>query len=391
MMAGIMLVLRRFGLDSRRLKLLFAALALVCFALIVRPSVRTLALLLRFSGRGAATANSLEGYPEARCLDGTPGRYYFRPGFDSGRSKFLIFFEGGGFCSSHDDCAGRARTHLGSTRDDGAELSRDHPFFAASPSGNPLLWNWNHVLVRYCDGAYFSGYRRDPVKVAGHALFYRGQRITEAVFADLARYKDFRNATDVVLSGCSAGAIRVFAHADALRALVPSAIANVVGFADSGFYLDRAIFTPLKHFVIAGQNATGLMNSRCLADNRGREERCLIAAVVAPYLSTPIFAWQSRYDTDQRTCEMSRECAADPACVRSYGDDLAREISVRLPASRGHGVFLDSCDRHCACPRLPVDDASRVTPTQAFADWHTGGRGTFGQDAPFPCPSCCGT
>lgn len=57
-------------------------------------------------------------------------------------------------------------------------------------------------------------------------------------------------ATDVVISGCSAGAIRVFAHLDALAAMLPPSV-RVVGFPDSGFYMDLDIFTPLKHFVVA--------------------------------------------------------------------------------------------------------------------------------------------
>ena len=51
--------------------------------------------------------------------------------------------------------------------------------------------------------------------------------ITEAFFSDLNRF-GFANASDVVIGGCSAGAIRVYAHLDALKALAPSN-ARVVG------------------------------------------------------------------------------------------------------------------------------------------------------------------
>mmetsp|Transcript_74143 Transcript_74143/g.217576 ORF Transcript_74143/g.217576 Transcript_74143/m.217576 type:complete len:379 (+) Transcript_74143:106-1242(+) len=340
-----------------------------------------------------ASAHFLREYPEAVCLDGSPGLYYFRPGSGSGRSKFLIFFEGGGFCSSRDDCADRAKGYLGSTEHDGQTMNLDHhhPFFTSSRQANPLLWNWNHVLVRYCDGAYFSGYRRRPRRVGTSNIFYRGERITAAVFSDLAKYRGLGRAGDVVLGGCSAGAIRVFAHADALRALVPSAHANVVGLPDSGFYLDRSMFTPLKRFVVTEQNATELLNKRCVEDNPGAEERCLISAVVSPYLSTPLFAWQSRYDADQRQCELPPGCARDAACVRAYGEDLSAQVSRNLLANSKNGVFLDSCDRHCAGRKLPVDDASYMTPLQAFAAWYAGGRRVYGQNSSYPCPACCGT
>lgn len=42
-----------------------------------------------------AVAVTLAAYPLARCLDGSPARYYIH-GQDP--SRFLIFHEGGGFC-----------------------------------------------------------------------------------------------------------------------------------------------------------------------------------------------------------------------------------------------------------------------------------------------------
>ena len=58
------------------------------------------------------------GYPLARCLDGTPALYYLSPGYDSGKDKYFIFHQGGGFCDSDGDCLERAGTYLGSTSSD---------------------------------------------------------------------------------------------------------------------------------------------------------------------------------------------------------------------------------------------------------------------------------
>lgn len=44
--------------------------------------------------------------------------------------------------------------------------------------------------------------------------------ITMALFADLQN-RGMSNATDVVLSGCSAGAIHIFAHLDAMKEMAP--------------------------------------------------------------------------------------------------------------------------------------------------------------------------
>ena len=49
----------------------------------------------------------------AVCLDGTPGGYYIRRGDPA---RWLIFHQGGGWCSSDDSCADRAQTDLGSSK-----------------------------------------------------------------------------------------------------------------------------------------------------------------------------------------------------------------------------------------------------------------------------------
>mmetsp|Transcript_65073 Transcript_65073/g.167785 ORF Transcript_65073/g.167785 Transcript_65073/m.167785 type:complete len:334 (+) Transcript_65073:282-1283(+) len=298
------------------------------------------------------------------------------------------FFEGGGFCSNDTDCAHRAGTYYGGTADDAPSISLAHPFFAPSHKDNPLMWNWNHVMLRYCDGAYFSGTRQKPVLVKGTSVHYQGYYITTGLLEDLgARYK-LRASSDVVFSGCSAGGIRIYAHLDALRAMLPSGV-RVSGLADSGFYLDKHIFTPLKHFVVKGQGGTWLLNKHCLKDNRGVEERCLIGSINAQYLKTPLFAWQSQYDTDQRTCEMTAECAKSRACVQAYGDELATALRHKLLSNSEMGAFVDSCSRHCTTTGLPHDDVSGLTPLQAFAAWYDGRGRTFGQLTKFPCDTCC--
>lgn len=44
----------------------------------------------------------------AKCLDGTPPVFLWRQGVGIDASKFIVFLEGGGWCFSPDDCAGRA-------------------------------------------------------------------------------------------------------------------------------------------------------------------------------------------------------------------------------------------------------------------------------------------
>eukprot|EP00928_Gymnodinium_smaydae_P020263 TRINITY_DN17835_c0_g5_i1.p1 TRINITY_DN17835_c0_g5~~TRINITY_DN17835_c0_g5_i1.p1 ORF type:complete len:443 (+),score=51.57 TRINITY_DN17835_c0_g5_i1:39-1367(+) len=362
----------------------------------MRPVVIAYLALLTLPARASpigqgnhAVAHTLAAYPEALCLDGSSGRYYFRPGEGDGRSKYVIYFQGGGFCTSHADCAARSQTYLGTTRKDSDAMHLDYPVSSSSSEDNPLLWNWNQVYVRYCDGGYLSGHQDEAQKVGEKKVFYRGYDITVALMMDMEKKHGLGGATDVVFAGCSSGAIRTFAHIDALRKMVPSQ-AKVSGFPDSGFYLDLPMFTPLKRFVIDGQNGSGLLNEQCKRAHVGAEEKCLIGNIVANYIRTPLFAWQSRFDTDQRGCEMTRSCAESKSCVQAYGDNLTSEMGKCVRANPSLGVFLDSCSRHCAAASLPRDDGTGMTPLQAFAEWYIGGARSFGERADFPCESCCG-
>ena len=51
----------------------------------------------------------LKLHPHARCLDGTPGAYWFYPGSGSGLDKFIIHHQGGGWCNQAMDCMSRAK------------------------------------------------------------------------------------------------------------------------------------------------------------------------------------------------------------------------------------------------------------------------------------------
>ena len=206
-----------------------------------------------------AEAHFLARYPLARCLDGSPAQYYLSKGDPS---RVFVFFEGGGFCQDLAACQARAGTRLGSTAHDPPIMKLDRPCFSRSPMANPLLSAFTFVYVRYCDGGYYSGERASVVAYNNTSLHFKGRWITEALLRDLR----LGTASQVVMGGCSAGGIRILAHLDYLRGLLPTTV-SVVGFVDSGFYTDVPSFTTLKRFVTQpnGQNATRMLSSRCLA------------------------------------------------------------------------------------------------------------------------------
>ena len=85
------------------------------------------------AGIGTLQLVDQSAFPRAACLDGSPPAFYFRPATtDAGRSKFLLYHEGGDFCGYGDtweewieDCRQRAHTPLGSSRHLAANSTSD--------------------------------------------------------------------------------------------------------------------------------------------------------------------------------------------------------------------------------------------------------------------------
>ena len=95
----------------------------------------------------------------ARCIDGSAPAYYIRKGSGDGARKWIVFFEGGGWCYDLKQCFLRSKTRLGTTKNTPPKLfSYELGFYISEqPSVNPMMYNWNTVYVRYCDGSSFAG------------------------------------------------------------------------------------------------------------------------------------------------------------------------------------------------------------------------------------------
>ncbi len=77
-------------------------------------------------------------------------------GSGSGQHKLIMHMEGGGWCYNEDDCVGRSRTDLGSSKN-WKPTASFNGFLSDDPQLNPLFFNWTVVFLKYCDGASFAG------------------------------------------------------------------------------------------------------------------------------------------------------------------------------------------------------------------------------------------
>ena len=97
----------------------------------------------------------------ARCLDGSPYKFTIVKGYDEGINKFLIYFEGGGYCGSEirpttiiESCRKRALGNKGKSTSFIYEftISRFMRLMSKKKKYNPTFYNWNKITIKYCDG-----------------------------------------------------------------------------------------------------------------------------------------------------------------------------------------------------------------------------------------------
>ena len=365
----------------------------------------------------AAAAN--EG---AVCLDGSPAAFYFFRGAKA--SSFYLHQQGGGWCSSDEDCFGRSKTALGSSKNYTQKIQENSGYFSNDPLVNPMMHDWSKLYIPYCDGGSQTGDLTEPVAVGGSHIFYRGHRILRALIPVVLAATGMGAASEVVLSGCSAGGLSTFLHADEWRAALPPA-AKVAALPDSGFFLLvprrppplAPFFPPLippttahclpslhrdynytqnmgygqtMRWVFSRMNASGGVPAACVAANPADPARCIFAEHVAPTLRTPFFPMQSQYDSWQARNVLANASSA-PA-MNAFGALLRARLERSLLAPSPHnGVFLDACYHHCGNWGMTIDGQ---TTAAAFGAWWdalgtAGAKQEWVNSSAYPCTSCC--
>lgn len=78
-------------------------------------------------------------------------------GTGSDAAKIIIHLEGGGVCVDEEDCLGRSKTDLGSSRN-WNQMADFGGFLSDIELFNKKFYDWNIVYVKYCDGGLYSGY-----------------------------------------------------------------------------------------------------------------------------------------------------------------------------------------------------------------------------------------
>lgn len=323
---------------------------------------------------------------DAYCLDGSGPLYYYLPGVDSGANKWYLHFEGGGWCTSTEDCFNRSQTNLGSTLQDPPLKSINWDYFSNNISDNPLLYNWNKIYMRYCDGGSFSGDNLGYYEE--NLLYFKGKMIRNEIVKDLLMNRGMGMATDVIVSGASAGALASILHGDYIREMVGEG-KKVVVMPDSGFFLDfvgiGVDYHSQMRWVFENMNSRAGVNQKCINYYGKDSWRCFFAEYALPFVESPVFALQPKFDSWQMDNVLG---VRNETLVNSFGKEVMKRLTVAFLRFDKNSGFIDSCSHHCGL--WNIIHINNVTQSQAFYLWYNGiERNAYIRDETFICNECC--
>ncbi|CAI7876792.1 unnamed protein product [Closterium sp. NIES-54] len=110
---------------------------------------------------------------------------------------------------------------------------------------NPGFHNWNFVIFKYCDGAAFAGSRGvvQPRSVNSNKppVYMEGRWNLIGIVEELLAKQNLRQATDVLLTGCSAGGQGVSMVCDGVAKWMAQFGAKTRCLMDAGFFMGELL------------------------------------------------------------------------------------------------------------------------------------------------------
>lgn len=349
-------------------------------------------------------------YGKALCNDGTPSGYFFSPAPNPAFSNLWIFHQqGGGWCWDADSCSSRSGDLVSSS-----EWPSSVTASGLLNSTDARLASANLVFQPYCTSDAHTG--DAPSSAVGFNFTFNmlGRHVLDASFSELIRLHGLGSqpGTQLLYSGCSAGARGVLYNLPRVPALlrsllpVPGNLAVIGALLDSAFWLDLqplAATTSLMaqaSAVYGLANMSGVLNPACMAAQpAGAQWRCLLGQVSVPFLGgtgTPFFLHAYTYDAFQLSVDWNLPFGTPPSApaqltfARSfYNATIAAAVEDLIANPPPYtSALLPACFKHCntettAFSTLATDG---VTLEQAVVLWFFGASRTQQASSPALTP-----
>ncbi len=181
---------------------------------------------------GSPTGPWIEVQPggDTVCARGEPFSFFYAPGRSD---KIVVDFIGGGACWNARTCHRDTATFTDSIEDlRDRQRAGLHGVYDRSNPRNPL-GDWTHIVVPYCTGDIHWGDNTETyVTERGERFEIQHKGAVNALAVMDWIESNYSSPSNVLVTGCSAGAYGAIYWAPYYRRMFPSA--NVVQFGDSG-------------------------------------------------------------------------------------------------------------------------------------------------------------
>lgn len=213
-------------------------------------------------------------------------------------------------------------------------------------------------------------------------------------------------ATEVILSGTSAGGLATYMHADHIGTLIPST-AKFVAIPDAGFFLDGKTLSGeylFRERIISGiatwndERAQG-SNEACLAANTKEPWKCFFAQYLVPFINVPLFVVNSLYDPVNLHGVLDLKCGGNLSSCSASDLKAAEDFRVEYQSvliaqvkTKNHGYFLTACNQHeetCRQKDFEGITIQGTTMNNAVFDWYSDPRPLHLVDVNWPDDSSC--
>jgi len=138
-------------------------------------------------------------------------------------------------------------------------------------------------------------------------------------------------------------------------------------------------------WVFQQHNASSGVNQRCIVSRPNSASDCMFAEHTVPYITTPIFPLQSRYDSWQLDNILGTK--NDDGLANAYGQ-LFEQRFAALNTLPGNGYFFDSCYHHCAMWNS-IRIRNQLCSTAIMSWYNESPDERYVQNSVYPCAACC--
>mmetsp|Transcript_46801 Transcript_46801/g.85676 ORF Transcript_46801/g.85676 Transcript_46801/m.85676 type:complete len:413 (-) Transcript_46801:112-1350(-) len=301
----------------------------------------------------------------AQCLDQSPAGYYIRL---QDPKRWVIYLQGGGLCVEVVDCITRTHSALGSsTKWPAVWKPAESPIFSTEPTA--VFKDFSQVYIPYCSGDMWLGTDRSR-RIRIGELQMSGHLILEAVLEHLSNNTLLTQASEVYITGSSAGGVGTIQHADWFREKLPQQ--KVVAMPSAGMFFPHGwpviyegfaigITTPVDNMMAKWCHLLegGFLHPDCVAAAEASKKStstCFDVSNVLPYVKTDLFILNAQFDAlqvhDLGLCPSSSCTQQSPSTstsgqfIRLLGQRMNETLHDLVRANPRVGIFLPAWFDH---------------------------------------------